>query len=387
MLKFLPVFLAVSAAACPVNAQEPTINQAAHTQELLNVVVFSRHGVRPPTQSAKTLSEWSTHEWPDWGAPAGYLTARGFELVKKTWELNRKQSPFTYGVCPSPDQVQVIADVDERTKKTAEAIIAGLYPQCGFKVQFNSGKKSPLFSPLKAKVCEIEDKEALASDLSARATAVANEYGEAIEAIGKITGRSFMGAVTADVSKHKIRMNGAPYDAASIAEIFALEWGQWPGQRVAWGELDWKGILPLMPFRVAMFSSLNKDWQVAHYRGSALAKKIIDSLDHGPKYTFLVGHDTNLANLGKFFDLNWKLPDRVKDENTPGGYLVFEKWLVNGQTNLRVTYSALSPEQIHAKEVTEPAVETTVIKGTDFEAWKKTYSRYVYGNCVIPGAI
>lgn len=387
MLKLIPIFAMVGFATCAVNAQQNNIDPATHVQELQNVVVFSRHGVRVPTQSPETLSKWSTHKWPEWGEPKGYLTPRGFDLVKKTWELNRKQAPFTYGVCPSPNEVQIIADVDERTIKTAEAIIEGLYPQCGFSVQYNSGKRSPLFSPLKAKVCKIEDEESLASELSSRATAVANAYPESLETIGKIAGRSFMGNVEADVKKHKIWMNGGPYDAASITEIFALEWGQWPDQKVAWDQLDWKGLLALMPYRVAMFSALNKDWQVAHYKGSALAKKIIDSLDHGPKFTFLVGHDTNLANLGKFFDLNWQLPDRAKDENTPGGYLIFEKWLVNGEPKLRVTYSALSPEQIHSAEVTQPAVETVVIKGTDFNQWKKTYSRYIYSNCVIPGAI
>lgn len=85
-----------------------------------------------------------------------------------------------------------------------------------------------------------------------------------------------------------------------------------------------------MPIRVAVFSALNRDMEVARYKGSALANKIIESLDHGPKYTYLIGHDTNLANLGEIFDLNWKLPGRDQNENTPGGYLTFEKWSVNG---------------------------------------------------------
>ena len=99
-----------------------------------------------------------------------------------------------------------------------------------------------------------------------------------------------------------------------------------------------------MPIRVAVFSALNRDMEVARYKGSALANKIIESLDNGPKYTYLIGHDTNLANLGEIFDLNWKLPGRDRNENTPGGYLTFEKWAVNGQPEIRVFYSALSPE-------------------------------------------
>lgn len=93
-----------------------------HTEELLNVVVVSRHGVRSPTQSAEKLHGWSDKKWPAWPVAPGLLTSRGFYLVKATWKLNRSRAPFTYGVCPKPEDVQIIADVDERTRKTAEAL-------------------------------------------------------------------------------------------------------------------------------------------------------------------------------------------------------------------------------------------------------------------------
>ena len=264
-------------------------------------------------------------------------SSRGFYLVKATWKLNRNRAPFTYGVCPKPEDVQIIADVDERTRKTAEALNEGLYPTCGYKVKVTNSEHSAIFSPLKAKVCRID----------------------------------------------KVGFKGAPYDCSSITEIFALEWGQNPEKKVAWDQLDWNGILHLMPIRVAVFSALNRDMEVARYKGSALANKIIESLDHGPKYTYLIGHDTNLANLGEIFDLNWKLPRRDQNENTPGGYLTFEKWSVNGQPEIRVFYSALSPEQIHAERVTQPTDDFEILpRGTKFDEWKTTYGRRLQSNCI-----
>ena len=75
----------------------------------------------------------------------------------------------------------------------------------------------------------------------------------------------------AKVSKYKVGFKGAPYDCSSITEIFALEWGQNPEKKVAWDQLDWNGILHLMPIRVAVFSALNRAMEVARYKGSALA--------------------------------------------------------------------------------------------------------------------
>lgn len=318
-----------------------------------------------------------------WPVAPGLLTPRGFYLVKATWELNRSRSPFTYGVCPKPEDVQIIADVDERTRKTAEALNEGLYPTCGYKVKVTSSARSAIFSPLKAKVCRINYPKELEEKLTQKVVGINEKFAAQMAGISKLTGHEFTGPMRAKVSKYKVGFKGAPYDCSSITEIFALEWGQNPEKKVAWDQLDWNGILRLMPIRVAVFSALNRDMEVARYKGSALANKIIESLDHGPKYTYLIGHDTNLANLGEIFDLNWKLPGRDQNENTPGGYLTFEKWSVNGQPEIRVFYSALSPEQIHAERVTQPTDDFEILpRGTKFDEWKTTYGRRLQSNCI-----
>lgn len=377
----------LSAAVLLSNAHAETpsdvLQAIPHTEELLNVVVVSRHGVRSPTQSAEKLHGWSDKKWSAWPVAPGLLTSRGFYLVKATWKLNRSRAPFTYGVCPKPEDVQIIADVDERTRKTAETLNEGLYPTCGYKVKVTSSEHSAIFSPLKAKVCRIDYPKELEEKLTQKVVGINEKFAAQMAEISKLTGHEFTGPMRAKVSKYKVGFKGAPYDCSSITEIFALEWGQNPEKKVAWDQLDWNGILHLMPIRVAVFSALNRDMEVARYKGSALANKIIESLDHGPKYTYLIGHDTNLANLGEIFDLNWKLPGRDQNENTPGGYLTFEKWSVNGQPEIRVFYSALSPEQIHAERVTQPTDDFEILpRGTKFDEWKTTYGRRLQSNCI-----
>ena len=354
-------------------------------EELEKVVVSSRHGVRSPTQSAEMLASWSPRQWPEWGVEKGYLTPRGYGLVKGTWKQNRKISPFIFSQCPNPNEVEIIADVDERTIKTAEAISEGLFPQCGIKVKVTSAKHSKLLAPLKAKVCKIRHPDSLAEKLTQNSRGVSKVYAHEISLLNKVTEGNFSGEMVGHASKHKVGLSGGPYYGSSFTEILALEWGQWPDQIPGWGQMPWAEILKVMPLRVGVFSILNRDMEVARYKGSALGAKIIESLEKagGPKYTFLVGHDTNLANLGALFDLNWKQPDRMKNENVPGGYLTFEKWKVGNKEEIRVSYSALSPEQMHAPEVTLPPIETQILsKGIEFSQWVRHYRGRLDSRCI-----
>lgn len=97
---------------------------------LTKIVALSRHGVRSPTQSAATLSQWSTRTWPQWPVPRGYLTPRGAKLVTAMWEDMRGRMQnlglLPDAACPPPGRVFVRADVDQRTKATAKAVLDGL---------------------------------------------------------------------------------------------------------------------------------------------------------------------------------------------------------------------------------------------------------------------
>lgn len=384
----LALSAAFASAALPLSAAESSDGSRKEAavpviQKLERVVVVSRHGLRAPTQSQRKLEEWSEHLWPLWKVPEGFLTKKGFDQVRSLWALNRKQSPFAYSMCPDPKDVRIIADVDERTLATAAALNEGLYRACGYRIETSVLPASALFSPLKAKVCRIPDREDMALKLSEKTRDFAERFKDELASLNRITGVRFKPDIEAKVSKYKAGFDGGIDDAASAVEIFALEWGEFPKDEVAWGRLDWSGILKLMPLRVAVFSALNRDAEIAAIKGSALAKRVMDSLTDGARYTYLIGHDTNLANLGALFDLNWKLPERARNENTPGGYLTFEKWLVGDQEEIRVYYSALSPAQMNAEKVTEPVQTYEIIgPGQSFKDWKARAVRGLFSECI-----
>ena len=121
---------------------------------LMKVVALSRHGVRSPTQAPDTLSQWSTRNWPQWPVPRGFLTPRGARLVTAMWEDMRGQmlnlGLLPDSVCPPPGKVFVRADVDQRTRATAKALLDGLCPGGGQTYAVSSQTPDPLFHPVQA---------------------------------------------------------------------------------------------------------------------------------------------------------------------------------------------------------------------------------------------
>src|SRR5262245_20710784 len=70
----LPVALLV---LVPIGAQ--TVNDSDDGTVLKQILIFSRHGVRSPSMSAADYARMSPRPYPDFGVPAGYLTAHGWQ--------------------------------------------------------------------------------------------------------------------------------------------------------------------------------------------------------------------------------------------------------------------------------------------------------------------
>ena len=101
--------------------------------KLESVVIVSRHGVRAPTKATQLMQDVTPDAWPTWPVKLGWLTPRGGELIAYLGHYQRQRlvadGLLTKNGCPQPGQVAIIADVDERTRKTGEAFAAGLAQQ------------------------------------------------------------------------------------------------------------------------------------------------------------------------------------------------------------------------------------------------------------------
>ncbi|HFP1936607.1 TPA: AppA family phytase/histidine-type acid phosphatase [Escherichia coli] len=324
----------------------PLTPQSAFAQsepelKLESVVIVSRHGVRAPTKATQLMQDVTPDAWPTWPVKLGWLTPRGGELIAYLGHYQR-QCLVADGLlakkgCPQPGQVAIIADVDERTRKTGEAFAAGLAPDCAITVhtQADTSSPDPLFNPLKTGVCQLDNANVTDAILSRAGGSIADFTGHRQTAFREL--ERVLNFSQSNLSADNVSLTGAVSLASMLTEIFLLQQAQGmpePG----WGRItdshQWNTLLSL---HNAQFYLLQRTPEVARSRATPLLDLIMAALTpHPPQkqaygvtlptsVLFIAGHDTNLANLGGALELNWTLPGQP-DNTPPGGELVFERW-------------------------------------------------------------
>ena len=339
----------------------PLTPQSAFAQsepelKLESVVIVSRHGVRAPTKATQLMQDVTPDAWPTWPVKLGWLTPRGGELIAYLGHYQRQRlvadGLLAKKGCPQSGQVAIIADVDERTRKTGEAFAAGLAPDCAITVhtQADTSSPDPLFNPLKTGVCQLDNANVTDAILSRAGGAIADFTGHRQTAFRELERVLNFPQSNLCLKREKqdescsltqsadnVSLTGAVSLASMLTEIFLLQQAQGmpePG----WGRItdshQWNTLLSL---HNAQFYLLQRTPEVARSRATPLLDLIKTALTpHPPQkqaygvtlptsVLFIAGHDTNLANLGGALELNWTLPGQP-DNTPPGGELVFERW-------------------------------------------------------------
>lgn len=365
---------------------------------LVRVVALARHGVRAPTQDASTLSLWSTRPWPQWPVKRAHLTSRGAEQISFMWaHLGRTWSMLGLwgaedGAMPQPGSVFVHADTDQRTRGTAEALLRGL--GCTPDYAVTARQRDPLFHPVKAGDTNFDAtqvmtalREALPSlraDMRAplaRLDAIAGPLAPAMcRRHGLAPGcrlTDLPDAVYLSSDGRNIRLEGALGIASDMAEIFLLEYAQWPGQNAGWGQVDEKTLQCLLPLHSTVFDLINRIWTLAQARGTALVREMTaalagqhpDARVNAASLTVFVGHDTNLATAGRLLGLHWQAEGYPVDDIPPGSVLLLELWEQAGCHTVRPRFVALPLKMLHAPLSSLEARShlTVVTAGKDME--------------------
>jgi 4-phytase/acid phosphatase len=332
---------------------------AAADDTLVASVIVSRHGVRSPIGGHPALETIAADPWPAWPVPSGHLTPRGADLVNLLGayyrDYYREQRLLPAEPCPPPGVVSVWADVDQRTLVTAQSLLDGMFPGCNLTPgSLSDAKVDPLFHPTRAGVCRLDPGRArravinraggslpslqrrLRSDIAAMQSVLkccqpklCRESGaKASCALGDLRT-----ALTTEESGH-VRLSGPISIGSTAAEVFLLEYAQGlPEGQVAWGRASTPAaIRPLMRLHAVQFDLMQRTPYLAARDGSALVQRIVSTLQRSieagdasnPKLTVLVGHDTNLANIGGVLGLHWSLPSYLADETPPAGAMHFE---------------------------------------------------------------
>ncbi|MEI3478883.1 MAG: histidine-type phosphatase [Bilophila sp.] len=152
-----------------------------------------------------------------------------------------------------------------------------------------------------------------------------------------------------------VHLEGGLGMGASAAEIFLLEYAQWP-RDAGWGRWtgpDSKRCCPC----TAGFSTPSTACLPWRQAGSELLLNIANALagQEAPecvekaRLVIYVGHDTNIAAVSGLLDSHsWHLPGYAPDEIPPGSALALSLWeKPDGEYDVRAQFFAQSLETLH----------------------------------------
>jgi 4-phytase / acid phosphatase len=321
----------------------------ASTLHLVRVVVVTRHGLRPPTQSNADLAKYSDKAWPDWPVAPGELTPHGGETVRLMGvtlrEAYRAARLLPREGCAGAGQVTVWGDgADQRTRESGRITAAALQPGCNLQAPFaNTLPRDPIFGGSDAGACRTDQDQ-----LKAAMAAVATSPGVTAIDVGPATAK-LQAIFAPDACKGGAGTcfnnadGGASGPAAvfpatgGLAEDLLLEYGDGkPMGDVGWGRATAADIAAVMPLHERVYAMLRANPYVASRRGAPMARIVLDALagkpvtggpQSGPQLKLMVlsGHDTNIALMADIFGLTWTLPGEP-DGTAPSTALAFELW-------------------------------------------------------------
>ena len=317
---------------------------------LVRVVVVTRHGVRPPTQSNAELAKYSDKAWPDWPVAPGELTPHGGQTVKLMGETVREAYRAEHLLPPSgcagAGEVTVWADgADQRTRESGRIYAEALQPGCGLKAPYaDTHPRDPIFGGSDAGACRLEADQLKAAMASAAANPAVTgiDVGPALAKLQTIFApdacKGGAGTCFTNADNAASGPQASVFPAAGgLAEDLLLEYADGkPASEVGWGRASAADIAAVMPLHERGYATLRANSYAFGHRGAPMARVILAALagkpaaggpQSGPslKMLTLSGHDTNIALMGAVFGVSWTLPGEP-DGTAPSTALAFELW-------------------------------------------------------------
>ncbi|MBP3784517.1 MAG: histidine-type phosphatase [Butyrivibrio sp.] len=313
-------------------------------------VVLSRHNIRAPLSGAgSALSTITPHKWFDWSAPASQLSVRGGTLETEMGQYFRKwlekEGLFEPNYRPEDEAVRIYANSKQRTIATAEFFAAGLLPVDGIDVEYHSDfdTMDPVFNPVFTFASD---------DYAADATEeIIEKFGPVIEDLSDnyslledvidvkesddYKSGSFTGFDTGDdefaIEEGKEpSVSGSLKKACQISDALVLQYFEEEDEKKAAFDHDltteqWEAISEIKDvYGDTLFTAPLIATNVAH----PLLQEIESELTaDGRQFSFLCGHDSNLASVIAALDVSdYSLPDTIEKKTPIGAKLVINTW-------------------------------------------------------------
>ena len=363
---------------CPVLAQAQLQRSEAFKgkYKLKEVVILSRHNIRSPlSTNGSTLSKMTPHEWTNWSSAASELTLRGGVLETEMGQFFRKWTIetglFKDNYVPTIDEVNVYANSMQRCIATAQYFSGGFMPVANLRVnhRYVPSKMDPIFFPRLTKSTEAFRTEAM-KQINAMGgkeglVGINKSLKESYDLIAKVLDmkqseyykkgeiKDFVNndtQITLELNQEP-GMKGSLKNANSASDAFILQFYEEPDAlKAAFGHKlsidDWTKIAKVKDvYGDVLFTAPIVAVNVAH----PLLQYMYDELnDKDRKFTFLCGHDSNIASVDAALGVEeYSLPNSIEKKTPIGSKLVFEKWVdAAGKAYIAVNLVYQSTDQL-----------------------------------------
>ena len=381
-MRLRPALLAFVLAAGFVLTAPATASPAPVADALtpLKVVMLMRHGVRPPTRAVVIPEGYAREPWSAWDTSPGLLTAHGYQGEVKLGVYDRMrfadEGLLPAEGCPAPGAVRMWADTDQRTRETGRAWLEGFAPGCDIAVGHSNGQRDdPLFANIDLGLTTQDRATARAAvearaggDLDGTMPAVADAF-ERLDAIldccsaivcaeADLPAGCDLGDIPhrweATDPRKRVDFEGPLAIGGTAGQSIMLQFMEGrPMAEVGWGRATEADILALSRIHAAEFDLLARTPYIAERAATPIMQEVLRTFvdDSAPRVTGLVGHDTNISNVGGMLDLHWRATGYAADDPAVGGMIGFVLLTASdGDRFVRVFYQAQSPRQLRDLE-------------------------------------
>lgn len=367
MSMLLALALLLMSSAMAEDAQPGTLDR---------VVVLSRHNIRSPLSGGGSLlGDITPHEWFEWTSNPGELSLRGAMLETlmgqyfRLWLEHEGLFPENYR--PEGEAVRFYANAKQRTLATARYFSAGLLPVENVPIESRAeyDTMDPTFNPVLTYLSE-DYAEAALEEIAQRG-GVAGMQGihaglmDAIALLMDVTDMEQSEAYTSgaygdllkDETTMKLEqgkepaMSGPIRTATSVADAMTFQFYEMADDRAAaFGhELsieDWRLLHTIVDtYTDMLFGMPLISVNVAHPLLQEIRSELVAD---GRVFSFLCGHDSNVASVLAALGVEEYLLDDTVEQHTPIGVkLVFSRWLnADGDAHWSVELVYQSTDQL-----------------------------------------
>lgn len=357
----LPRRAAKALLACAILAWAGVCQAGAPRVE--HVVVIMRHGVRAPIIGEAPEGTRTGAPWPTWPVPAEHLTPHGALAMER---LGRSDRAWFAGLgvlpargCPAPGQVRIWTNTAQRTVASGEAFAQGLAPGCELAVGHRAASEvDPLFEPLRAGVAPFDPAAAIASiqaytggvdRLADRLKPELDELDRVLDC-GAPQGcqPASQSGLKASADGRGVDLSGPIRDASGTAQVLLLQYveGLSPnGSR--WTGIEPAALKRLGALHAALFDVFTRPPYMTARQAGPLGRRVLETLESGPRVDVLVGHDTNVTALAAALGVPLDAPGYAVGDTPPGGALVLMSLVDEaGRRTVRVYYRTQSPDAL-----------------------------------------